>query len=96
MLSPVPEPPVEITNTDLSVYEGLDPNKPFSPDALRAHIDRYLLPLGHHLLDECSTLKPEYMEKVGEKAAKRIDVETETYLRQYDPSWFLCGFVGEY
>ena len=90
----MPEPPLEIANIDLSVYHGLDPSKPFSPDALRAHMNTYLLSIARHLAEEIASLAPDYMEKVGEKNIKRIAKELQIHFSNYDPSWFLGMFLG--
>ena len=92
--SPVPEPPPDVANLDMSVYPDLDPTKPFSSDALRTHIDTWILSLAHHLNEEILTLAPEHMEKIGEKEIKRIDGEAQKHLQVFDPSWFLCAFMG--
>ena len=47
--SPLPEPTDALANLDLSAYAGLDPTKPFSPAALRAHMDSWMLVLAGHL-----------------------------------------------
>ena len=79
---------------DLTKYDGLDPTKAFSPTALRAHMDSWVLTLAQHLFEEIDTLKPEYMEKIGENRLKAIDAEVVKYLQSYDPSWFLSNFMG--
>ena len=92
--SPLPEPTEALANLDLSVYAGLDPNKPFSPAALRAHMDSWILVLAKHLNAEIDTLKPEYFERIGEKKMKDVDAEATKLMEIYDPAWFLCSAVG--
>ncbi len=62
---------------------------------MRAHIDTYLVPLTKHLQTEIDTLKPEFIEKIGEKEFKRVDKEVENHLRSYEPNWSLCSLLGK-
>lgn len=93
--SPVPEPTPELTTIDTTEY-NLDPSRPFSPTALRKHMDTYILMLAGHLEAEIDTLRPEYFEKMGEKAMKEVNAKAEKLMQIYDPAWFLCCAVGEW
>jgi hypothetical protein len=91
--SPVPEPPAEVLAIDLGRY-GLDPSRPFDPQALRTHIEGWARPLVEHLKDEIHTISPEYIAKVGQGNIETLDKAVLKHLQGYDPSWFLCSVYG--
>lgn len=92
--SPVPPPTEEELRADPADH-GLDPKLGFQPQAFRAEMDKWLLPLAVHLEEEIVTLDPKWIEKMGEPEFIRQGKATEKYLQSYDPAWFLVSAIGE-
>ena len=93
-VSPVPPPTEEELRADPADH-GLDPKLGFQPQAFRAEMDKWLLPLAVHLEEEIVTLDPKWIEKMGEPEFIRQGKATEKYLQSYDPAWFLVSAIGE-
>ena len=85
------EPNLDLANLDLSYYKDLESSKPFSPSALRAHMDTWILVLASHLKDEIQTLHPEYFDRIGKEEEKEVDRKAQEMMQVYDPAWFLLG-----
>ena len=97
-----PAPPIlvmpdakEIVELNVSSAPTFDSSKPFDPAALQKQMEGWIAPLVQHLTDEIATLKPEYMEKIGEKEHHAVEKRTEKHLQSYDPSWFFVSALGE-
>ena len=88
--SPIPEPPADVNEIDLGQF-GLDPAAGFNPQALRKHMDSWMLALAKHLADEIDTLTPEYIISVGKDNITQINKDVVKHLQSYDPTWFLCS-----
>jgi hypothetical protein len=76
----------------MSKYSSnIDVTKPYDPQGLRRHIDSFIMLLAEHLRDEIDTLRPELIEKIGEKNDREIRKNVQAHLQSYDPKWFLCS-----
>jgi hypothetical protein len=45
-------------------------------------------------VDELDTLKPEYMEKLGDDNSKKLRGVMQEHFKAYSPFWFLCSCLS--
>lgn len=95
-LSPVTPSDREIEAEDHTAFaSALDRTAPFDPDALKRHIDSFMLPLIKHLYDELETLQPKYVGLLSKDQWDYFLSKSEKDYRSFDPKWFLCSTLGE-
>ena len=90
---PVPPPRIQAIDLSQNAYFKSSMNA-FDPKAFQDQMDTWVLPLVTHLRDEIDTLKPEYMEKIGEKVVEEDHKAVLKTFGEYDPAWFLCCAIG--
>jgi hypothetical protein len=93
--TPVPEPPATVVTVDPLEF-GLDPSKPFDPQALRREMGKWVMPAVQHMAEEIGTLTPEYFESMGEKKYLEGEKILAVHLQASDPAWFLIQALCEY